>query len=142
MTNYLLDYTFLEALINVNHENHKQAEKLAENIRDHDLSYVPNHILILLMDKNKQYIGECQKIFEILNNSTRIDCSMDKNKYIESFNNYKTSNNLNFNDWLTLTYMKQKDIKFILSFNEKFDKITGIKRIYKENYFKNNSFRN
>ena len=37
---------------------------------------------------------------------------------------------LNFNDLLTIEYMKEKNIKVLLSFNEKFDNVKGINRVY------------
>lgn len=137
MSNILIDISYLEALINVNHEKHDQADKIAGYLKDYDRFYIPNHILILLMEKNKEHSVECQKIFNILINSTRIDCSMGKIKYLDSFKKYGELNGLSYNDWLTVTYMKYKKLHYILSFNEHFDEIPGIKRIYRKIMYNN-----
>ena len=63
-----------------------------------------------------------------------ITCRVQNLNYKQLLNNYSNifhSNNLlDFDDCLTIEYMKEKKIKVLLSFNEKFDDIKGINRVY------------
>jgi len=49
-----------------------------------------------------------------------------------------STDNLDFNDCLTIEYMKEKNIKILLSFNENFDQVKYINRVYDfDEYVKN-----
>lgn len=130
MTDMLIDHTYIEALIDKNNEKHEIAEKISDSLHRHRL-YLPNHELIILINNNKVFITQSKKLFEILNDTTRIDYTSTKKIFTESYKKLNTENKLNFTENLTVGYMKEKNLKYILSFNEKYDEIQEISRISK-----------
>ena len=131
MSNLLIDHTFIEAILQKKHPQHEIAEKLSKHIGDNDRLYLPDFELVLLLDKISEYPEESKEIIRMINEITRIDCFQSKNVYYKAFDEFKQHENLTFLNCLTKQYMKHKGLKYILSFNEKYDKIQEIKRIYK-----------
>lgn len=127
----LLDHTYLYALIHNEDENHQMADKIANILRDDDVLYIPNNELMTLMNRNKEFYQENKIIYKNLKETSRINQLFDKKIYIEAEQIYQNSDNLDYNNCITLVYMKQKKIRYILSFNQKLDTVRGIKRVYK-----------
>lgn len=131
MQKILLDYTFLEALIFEKNEKHEIADQLAKVIKKEDYLYIPSNVLTIMMKKLENYNSESIKFVNNIRYSTRIDCSIDKNLYMDAYAFFEENPSLNYTDCLTIEYMKKKGLQYILSFNENFDKIKGIKRLYR-----------
>ena len=132
MRKIMLNYDFLEALIFEDHENHEAANKITSVIKKDDYLYIPYHILMVIMKKLEKYNYDSNiKFIENITMTTRIDYQTSKPIFINAYELFKTKNTLNFIDCVTIQYMKSKKIKYIISFNEKLDKIKGLKRLYR-----------
>lgn len=132
MLKIMLNYDFIEALIFENHENHERANRIVTAIRKDDYLYIPCHVLIAVMKKLGNYDYDTNiRFLENINLTTRIDYLINKPIYLEANELFKSNKSHSFLDCITIQYMKSKEIKYIISFDEKFDEIKGIKRLYK-----------
>lgn len=132
MLKILLNHDFLEALIFEEHENHEKADIIANTLRKDDYLYIPVHVLIMTLDKLEKYDQESNiKFLKNINNTTRIEYGVSKQIYRSAYELFQSNHYLNFLDCLTIKYMENKEFKYLISFNEKFDEIKGIKRLYK-----------
>ena len=132
MLKILLNQDFLEALIFEEHVNHEKADIIANTLRKDDYLYIPVHVLIMTLDKLEKYDRESNiKFLKNINKTTRIECGVSKQIYRSAYELFQSNHSLNFLDCLTIKYMENKDFKYLISFNEKFDEIKGIKRLYK-----------
>ena len=132
MLKILLNHDFLEALIFEEHVNHEKADIIANTLRKDDYLYIPVHVLIMTLDKLEKYDHESNiKFFQNINKTTRIDYGVSKQIYRSAYELFQSNHSLNFLDCLTIKYMENKDFKYLISFNEKFDEVKGIKRLYK-----------
>lgn len=113
MIDLVVDHTYIEALINQNNEKHEIAEKISEHIHDRQKLYLPNHELVIIMNENKEYITESQELFKILYEATKIDFSLTKKKYYESYRKFKTKSKLSFTDYLIIHERRFLSIKLI-----------------------------
>lgn len=137
MLKILLNHDFLEALIFEEHENHEKADIIANTLRKDDYLYIPVHVLIMTLDKLEKYDQESNiKFLKNINNTTRMEYGVSKQIYRSAYELFQSNHYLNFLDCLTIKYMENKEFKYLISFNEKFDEIKGIKRLYKvDEYF-------
>ena len=132
MLKIMLNYDFLEALIFEDHENHKNANEIVNAIRKDDYLYIPFHVLIVIMQKLGNYDYDSNiKFLQNVNMSTRIDYIINKSIFLSATELFKSNDSFSFNDCISIQYMKYKKMKYIISFNETFDEINGIKRLYK-----------
>lgn len=131
MNKIVLDYTILKSLLIPDDPKHELAESMILTLDDRTTCYMPYHIFIQVMQLCNNYNDEIiEEIFYTLANT----CRIQNLNFKELQNNYSTilhsTDNMDFNDILTIEYMKEKNIKVIMSFNEKFDKIKSINRVY------------
>ena len=132
MLKIILNYDFLEALIFKNHENHEKANKIVTAIRKDDYLYIPCHVLIAIMKKLGNYDYESNiRFLENINLTTRIDYVINKPIFSSANELFKSNDSFSFLDCITIQYMNYKQFKYIISFDEKFDEINSIKRLYK-----------
>ena len=131
MNKIVLDLNFLEALIFEKHEKHEDTDIILKVIKKDDYLYIPSHILVVMMNKLETYDDAEKTFFENILNNTRIGYTIRKKDYLEAFEMSKTTN-LSYNDCLTVVYMKNNDIRNIISFNEEFSKVKGVRRLYRQ----------
>lgn len=130
MNKIMLDGSFLEALMFKNHERHEETGIIMKVIRKDDYLYIPSHILVAMMNKLESH-GDAGRIFyENILNNTRIGCNIGRKEHLNAHEMFK-STDLSYQDCLTITLMKKMNIRNIISFNEGFDKIRGIRRLYR-----------
>ena len=132
MLKILINYDFLEALIFEDNENHETANKIVNVIQKSHYLYIPCHVLFTMMKKLDNYGHDTNiKFLENINMTTRIDYQNNKQIFQSAYELYESNDSFSFLDCITIKYMKSKEIKHIISFNEKFDEIKSIKRLYK-----------
>ncbi len=132
MLKILINYDFLEALIFEDNENHETANKIVNVIQKSHYLYIPCHVLFTMMKKLDKYGHDTNiKFLENINMTTRIDYQNNKQIFQSAYELYESNDSFSFLDCITIKYMKSKEIKHIISFNEKFDEIKSIKRLYK-----------
>ena len=129
-----LDSSFIIGLFNENDDNHDKAVKIMELMPEivKQKKAINNIVLLEVLNKiQKDYYKTVRK--EIIN----FLLSMDKIYYVENedylnviklMEYYKYS--INYSDCLILLTMANNNINTIISFDNDFDKIDGIKRIY------------
>lgn len=128
----MINYDFLEALIFEENKNHETANKIANTIQKDHFLYIPCHVLFNIMKKLDKYDQETNiKFLENIQMTTRIDYQNNKQIFQSAYELYKSNNSLTLLDCITIKYMQSKQIKHIISFNQQFDKIKKIKRLYK-----------
>jgi len=141
----MLNYDFLEALIFEDHENHERANKIVNVIDESHFLYIPSYVLSVIMKKLSNYGYDTNiKFLENINMTTRIDYNINKPLFLSAYELFKSNDSFSFLDCITINYMKSKEIKYIISFNEELDQIKDIKRLYKLDEYNSNSlnFRN
>ncbi|MBR0471928.1 MAG: PIN domain-containing protein [Methanosphaera sp.] len=132
MLKIMINYDFLEALIFEENKNHETANKIANTIQKDHFLYIPCHVLFNIMKKLDKYDHETNiKFLENIQMTTRIDYQNNKQIFQSAYELYKSNNSLTLLDCITIKYMQSKQIKHIISFNQQFDKIKKIKRLYK-----------
>ena len=132
MLKIMINYDFLEALIFEENKNHETANKIANTIQKDHFLYIPCHVLFNIMKKLDKYDQETNiKFLENIQMTTRIDYQNNKQIFQSAYELYKSNNSLTLLDCITIKYMQSKQIKHIISFNQQFDKIKKIKRLYK-----------
>lgn len=131
MDKMVLDYTFLKSLLMIDDPKHDLAESMISTFNDRTTCYIPFHIFLNVMQLCSSYNNTVkEEVFHTLTNTCRIQ-NLNYKQLLNHYPNILHSNDLlNFNDWLTIEYMKEKNIKVLLSFNEKFDNVKGINRVY------------
>ncbi len=128
----MINYDFLEALIFEDHQKHETANKIVNAIRKNYYLYIPSHVLFNIMENLGKYDYDTNiKFLENIHMTTRIDYQINKQIFQSAYELFKSNDSLSFLDCITIKYMKSKEIKHIISFNEQFDQIKGIKRLYK-----------
>lgn len=127
----VLDYTFLKSLLIQDDPKHDLAERMTLTFDDRTTCYIPYHIFIQVMQLCNNYNNTVkEEIFHTLSNTCRIQ-NLNFKQLQNNYTKILHSNDiLDFNDCLTIEYMKEKSIKALLSFNENFDEIKGINRLY------------
>lgn len=131
MDKMVLDYTFLKSLLMLDDPKHDLAERMTLTFDDRTTCYIPYHIFIQVMQLWNNYNNTVkEEIFHTLSNTCRIQ-NLNFKQLQNNYTKILHSNDiLDFNDCLTIEYMKEKSIKALLSFNENFDEIKGINRLY------------
>ncbi|MBE6487045.1 MAG: PIN domain-containing protein [Methanosphaera stadtmanae] len=132
MRKIMLNYDFLEALLFEYHENHEAANKIVTVIKKDDYLYIPYYVLMIIMKKLEKYNYDSNiKFIENISMTTRIDYKISKAIFLNAYELFKSEDYLNFIDCVTIQYMKSREIKYIISFDETLDNIKGFKRLYK-----------
>ena len=131
MNKILLDYSALKALLVKEDPNNELIIKMIKNIDNIYTFYVPYHIFIKSMNLCKEYDSKIKdEIYFILNNATRIHHLTNMDVYNRSLRRYIKYDKLSYDDCLTIEFMKDKEIRHILSFNENLDNVKDINRVY------------
>lgn len=134
MLKIAMDATYLEALIYNKHEKHDFAHRMGHEILDNFRICLPIEEYSKIFDSFKYCDEQIQhEIREVILNNVTI-FSPDKNNMVDAlsyFNHLKDK--LSYYDCILLDYCKKHDIHYIISFDEKWDNIERIKRIYSIN---------
>lgn len=139
MNKIVLDYTFLKSLLLLDDPKHKLAESMTLTFDDRTTCYIPYHTFLHVMQLCNNYNDKTkEEIFYTLTNTCRVQ-NLNFKQFHDNYSNILHSTDiLDFNDSLTIEYMKEKNIKVLLSFNEKFDDVKGVNRVYDfDEYIKN-----
>lgn len=139
MDKMVLDYTFLKSLIRLDNPKHDLADRMISTFDDRTTYYIPFHIFLHIMQLCNSYNYTVkEEVFNTLTNTCRVQ-NLNYKQLLNNYSNILHSDDLlDFEDCLTIEYMKEKNIKVLLSFNEKFDNIKGINRVYEfDKYNKN-----
>lgn len=139
MDKMVLDYTFLKSLIRLDDPKHDLADRMISTFDDRTTCYIPFHIFLHIMQLCNSYNYTVkEEVFNTLTNTCRVQ-NLNYKQLLNNYSNILHSDDLlDFEDCLTIEYMKEKNIKVLLSFNEKFDNIKGINRVYEfDKYNKN-----
>ena len=131
MNKMVLDHTFLKSLLIPDDSKHDLADRMISTFDDRTTCYIPFHIFLHIMQLCNSYDYTVkEEVFHTLTNICRVQ-NLNYKQLLNNYSNIFHSNNLlDFDDCLTIEYMKEKKIKVLLSFNEKFDDIKGINRVY------------
>lgn len=126
-----LDSCFLISLISDKANQHEDAVKLLEII-DHEHKVINS----LVLSETLNGIHRCEKrksleeIYNILMEVAEV-IYLKPEEYLKAITLSKHYNNaINYSDFIILNTMQNKKINRIASFDEGFDKISGIERIY------------
>lgn len=125
-----MDSTYIIALINKKDKNHKLASCMAHAIRSHYGLYIPFESYSHIMDYTKDCNNNIkERIKSVLYWNTNI-LFPKRDNLIKASNTYEQQkNNLSFQDCILLESMKDRGIRFIISFDEKWKNVDGIKRV-------------
>ncbi len=130
MDKMVLDYTFLKSLLLFNDPKHELSERMILTFDDRITCYIPYHIFLQVMQLSNNYNNTIkEEIFNTLTKTCRIQ-NLNIKQLQNNYSNIINSNHLDFNDHLTIEFMKEKSIRVLISFNEKFDNIKGVNRVY------------
>ena len=131
MDKMVLDYTFLKSLLMLDDPKHELAESMILTFDDRTTCYIPYHIFLQVMQLCNNYKSNVkEEVFHTLTISCRVQNINIKQLYKSYSNTLHATDFLDFNECITIEYMKEKGIKVLLSFNEKFDDVKGVNRVY------------
>ena len=132
MFKIVLDYSYLHALLCENDKNHEIANVITSYFQKDYTLYIPFNIFCNVMRLcEEESVDVKREIHYYLDKYTRIQM-FTRSKYpYDDIDRYITADvGLSFDDFITLGFMKQKGIRTIVSFNQAFDKVNGINRVY------------
>jgi len=131
MFKIILDYSYLKALIFKDHEKHEIAKKMAENIQNTYHLYLPTYTLNHIFDDiNNIRDKKTRKLFENICSTTRNITPISRKTQKSAYELYETTNILTYEECITITLMNLYEIRYILSFNENYDSIKKIIRLF------------
>ena len=127
---YFIDSSFLLSLLTENEKNNKHSCEISENI--HEYRVINNIVLSETLNGIRRYEKrvDLNKIYTIINEVMDIKY-LTKSDYEDAVNTYSYYNgSINYSDCLILKTMQDNNINKILSYDDDFDKINGLQRIY------------
>ncbi|RAP51480.1 MAG: hypothetical protein BZ137_09920 [Methanosphaera sp. rholeuAM130] len=131
MFKIVLDYSYWRALLRADDENHEVAELITPLLSKDYTFYTPFHVFrnVMMLCDNED-VRVKKEIHYYIDKCTRIQFYAQRYTYDDIYEYLTSDNDLSFDDSLTLGFMKKRGIRVIVSFNEAFDQIRGINRIY------------
>jgi predicted nucleic acid-binding protein len=127
---YFIDSSFLISLLTENEKNNQHSCEISENINEYRV--INNIVLSETLNGIRRYEKrlDFNKIYTIINEVMEIKY-LKKSDYAEAVNIYSYYNgSINYSDCLILKTMQDNNINKILSYDDDFDKINGLQRIY------------
>lgn len=127
---YFIDSSFLISLLTENEKNNQHSCEISENINEYRV--INNIVLSETLNGIRRYEKrvDLNKIYTIINEVMDIKY-LKKSDYEEAINIYSYYNgSINYSDCLILKTMQDNNINKILSYDNDFDKINGLQRIY------------
>lgn len=127
---YFIDSSFLISLLTENEKNNKHSCEISENI--HEYRVINNIVLSETLNGIRRYEKrvDINKIYTIINEVMDIKY-LTKSDYEDAVNTYSYyKGSINYSDCLILKTMQDNNINKILSYDDDFDKINGLQRIY------------
>jgi hypothetical protein len=127
---YFIDSSFLISLLTENEKNNQHSCEISENINEYRV--INNIVLSETLNGIRRYEKrvDINKIYTIINEVMDIKY-LKKSDYEEAINIYSYYNgSINYSDCLILKTMQDNNINKILSYDNDFDKINGLQRIY------------
>jgi len=127
---YFIDSSFLISLLTENEKNNQHSCEISENINEYRV--INNIVLSETLNGIRRYEKrvDINKIYTIINEVMDIKY-LKKSDYEEAVNIYSYYNgSINYSDCLILKTMQDNNINKILSYDNDFDKINGLQRIY------------
>ena len=127
---YFIDSSFLISLLTENEKNNQHSCEISENINEYRV--INNIVLSETLNGIRRYEKrvDINKIYTIINEVMDIKY-LKKSDYEEAVNIYSYYNgSINYSDCLILKTMQDNNINKILSYDDDFDKINGLQRIY------------
>jgi len=127
---YFIDSSFLISLLTENEKNNQHSCEISENINEYRV--INNIVLSETLNGIRRYEKrvDLNKIYTIINEVMEIKY-LKKSDYEEAVNIYSYYNgSINYSDCLILKTMQDNNINKILSYDNDFDKINGLQRIY------------
>ena len=127
---YFIDSSFLISLLTENEKNNQHSCEISENINEYRV--INNIVLSETLNGIRRYEKrvDINKIYTIINEVMEIKY-LKKSDYEEAINIYSYYNgSINYSDCLILKTMQDNNINKILSYDNDFDKINGLQRIY------------
>ncbi|MBE6489188.1 MAG: type II toxin-antitoxin system VapC family toxin [Methanosphaera stadtmanae] len=127
---YFIDSSFLISLLTENEKNNQHSCEISENINEYRV--INNIVLSETLNGIRRYEKrvDINKIYTIINEVMDIKY-LKKSDYEEAINIYSYYNgSINYSDCLILKTMQDNNINKILSYDDDFDKINGLQRIY------------
>ena len=128
MLKIAMDASYLEALIEKKHEKHKLADKLAQGIRDSYRICIPIEEYSKVFDTFSDCIPDTkEKIRKVLvENATLF--SPNKQNIIDALDIYGIyKNKISYFDCALIESFKEREIQYIISFDEKWDNVEEVK---------------
>ena len=127
---YFIDSSFLISLLTKNEKNNEHSCEISENITEYRV--INNIVLSETLNGIRKYEKRVnlKKIYSLINEVTEIKY-IKKSDYEEAVNIYSYYNgSINYSDCLILKTMQDNHINKILSYDDDFDNIGGLQRIY------------
>ena len=127
---YFIDSSFLISLLTENEKNNQHSCEISENINEYRV--INNIVLSETLNGIRRYEKrvDLNKIYTIINEVMEIKY-LKKSDYEEAVNIYSYYNgSINYSDCLILKTMQDNNINKILSYDDDFDKINRLQRIY------------
>ena len=127
---YFIDSSFLIPLLTENEKNNQRSCEISENMNEYRV--INNIVLSETLNGIRRYEKrvDLNKIYTIINEVMEIKY-LKKSDYEEAVNIYSYYNgSINYSDCLILKTMQDNNINKILSYDDDFDKINGLQRIY------------
>lgn len=125
-----IDSSFLISLLTENEKNNQHSCEISENINEYRV--INNIVLSETLNGIRRYEKrvDLNKIYTIINEVMEIKY-LKKSDYEEAVNIYGYYNgSINYSDCLILKTMQDNNINKILSYDDDYDKINGLQRIY------------
>lgn len=125
-----IDSSFLISLLTENEKNNQHSCEISENMNEYRV--INNIVLSETLNGIRRYEKrvDLNKIYTIINEVMEIKY-LKKSDYEEAVNIYGYYNgSINYSDCLILKTMQDNNINKILSYDDDFDKINGLQRIY------------
>ena len=126
-----IDASYLVPLIDESHEKHKLAHKMVSGILDSYRLCIPIEEYGKVFDTFRNCDPETKKKIRegLMENLTII---APKNDHVinalNTFNYY--DHKISYSDCIILEYLKEREINYIISFDDKWDMVDEIKRVY------------
>jgi len=131
MLKIMVDDSFLKALIFEDHPKHTIASKMAEAIDDTEYLFIPCYVLNHVFDDiGNNPSQESKKFFDNICCSTRNIRLMSRESQKLAYEIFESHPPLSYEESFTVALMQINDMRHIISFNEKYDNVKEIKRLY------------